>query len=361
VPSVRPFVERDVADVGDLHRRVFRKEDAGGSADAASYRRYFAEVFLNGAVGDSGLRSLVYERDGAIRGFLGIMPRRMSFRGTPVLMAVCSQFVVDPLERGQAGLQLLRRCLSGPQDLSFTDEANDHTRAVWHWCGGETSIPGTLRWVRPLRPVQFALTVLARRRSRALMARAARSAGIADAAIRVLTPASLRLPTPEGSREELDETTFLSSLTAIAGQCSLRPEYDAASAAWVFDRAGRRPGYGRLRRFVVRNGTRHAAGYVLYCIGDDGTAEVLQIAAPREAVGPVLDHLFHDAMECGALAVRGRMDSALLGPLSERHACLYGDSQWTLLHSKRAALLHALHRGDAFLTRLEGEWCLRYP
>jgi len=33
---------------------------------------------------------------------------------------------------------------------------------------------------------------------------------------------------------------------------------------------------------------------------------------------------------------------------------------WTLIHSKKPDLLEAIHRGDAFLTRLEGEWCLRF-
>lgn len=360
--SVRPFGERDVAEVGDLHRRVFRKAHACCHGDAASYQRYFAEVFLNRAVGGGALSSLVYERAGRIRGFLGIMPRRMSFRGTPVLMAVCSQFVVDPSERGQAGLQLLRRCLDGPQDLSFTDEANDNTRAVWHWCGGETLLPGPLRWIRPLRPMQFALAIVARRRSLAPLASATMPvARIVDAIVTMTAPARLRLSAPQGSRDALDEATFLDCLPEIAGRCALRPEYDAPSTAWTFDRASRRTGFGGLRRLVVRNGASRVVGYFLYCLAEDRTADVLQVGARPEAVGQVLDHLFHDAMEAGALAVRGRMDAALVDALSERQGLIYRDSQWTLLHSKRPDLLHAVHRGDAFLTRLEGEWCLRYP
>jgi hypothetical protein len=33
---------------------------------------------------------------------------------------------------------------------------------------------------------------------------------------------------------------------------------------------------------------------------------------------------------------------------------------WTLIHSQQPELLDAIHRGDAFLTRLEGEWCMRF-
>jgi len=33
---------------------------------------------------------------------------------------------------------------------------------------------------------------------------------------------------------------------------------------------------------------------------------------------------------------------------------------WTLVHSQKPELLDGIHRGDAFLTRLEGEWCMRF-
>jgi hypothetical protein len=29
-----------------------------------------------------------------------------------------------------------------------------------------------------------------------------------------------------------------------------------------------------------------------------------------------------------------------------------------LIQSKNAEILNAIHRGDAFLTQLEGEWCI---
>jgi hypothetical protein len=31
-----------------------------------------------------------------------------------------------------------------------------------------------------------------------------------------------------------------------------------------------------------------------------------------------------------------------------------------MVHSNKPELLHAIHRGDAFLTRLEGEWWMRF-
>ena len=121
--GIRPFGEEDLPDVAELHRRVMTPDAAADVVWMRTYRDYFRDVFLSDAALKAGLPSLVYQREGLIRGFLGVMPRRMHFHGKPVLAAVCSQFVVDPAERGQAGLQMLKQCFSGDQDLSITDEA----------------------------------------------------------------------------------------------------------------------------------------------------------------------------------------------------------------------------------------------
>jgi hypothetical protein len=277
-------------------------------------------------------------------------------------MAVCSQFVVDPAGRGQVGLRMLKQCFAGPQDLSVTDEAGDNTRTIWEWCGGETVLPYSMRWTRPLRPAQLALSVCAERESFAFLAGAsAPVARIVDAVVARLGPATLRLSPPRGSREELDEATFLACLPDVAGGRSLGPEYDPRSAAWAIERASRRPDHGRVRKLVVRNEDLGISGWFVYCVSRDRIGEVLQVAARPREVGQVLDHLFDDAMQQGAVAVSGRLEPALVAALSERRALFHRGSHWTLVHSTNAELRHAVHRGDAFLTRLEGEWCLRFP
>src|SRR4029453_5214608 len=199
--TVRPFVAHDIAEVGELHRRVFRLScDLTDEQWARAYREYFSDVFLNPSLCDGAGASLVYERDGRIRGFLGVMPRRMSFNGRPVRMAVCSQFAVDPAERGQAGLRMLKHCFDGPQDFTITDEAGDETRRVWEWCGGERVLAHSMRWIRPLRPVQLGLSMLAQRKSLTLLARAvAADARILDALIGKLGAAGPRAAARCGS------------------------------------------------------------------------------------------------------------------------------------------------------------------
>jgi hypothetical protein len=358
--SLRPFVESDIPQVADLHRRVFVAEDAALDGRLDEYRRYFSEVFLNTALHDDLPASLVYERDGHVRGFLGVMLRRMLFNGKPVSMAVCSQFAVDPAERGQVGLRMLKQCFHGPQDLTITDEAGDDTRRIWEWCGGDSLHPHSIRWMRPLRPAQLGLSKLAERTSSIMAGAAAPEARIADAILSRLLPPSFRLTPPRGSRAELDRPTFLACLPEIAGGRSLFPAYDERSAAWAFARASRQSPGGRLRRLVVRNENADVSGWFVYSLGRDRIADVLQLAARPDSAHHVLDHLFDDAMQQGAVAAAGRLEPALVPALSEKRSLFYHGHHWTLLHSRNSELRAAIHRGDAFLSRLEGEWCLRF-
>jgi hypothetical protein len=323
-----------------------------------AYRRYFGAVFLNRAQADSGLSSWVYERRGQILGFIGVMARRMRFEGRPVLAAVCTQFVVDPGERGQAGLQMLKHCFNGPQDLSISDEANDETRKIWEWCGGSTAIPYSIHWLRPLRPVQTALSLAGTRQPVVLLARAsAVVARVVEAAIGG-PRGPLRLAAPCGSREELDEATLLACVRQFSSDRAIAPDYDAAALTWVIERA--RHNSTQLRKFLIRDEAHRVIGWFVYSGHRHGIAEVLQVAAAPRAARHVLNHLLDDAWRRGAVALSGRLEPAFAPELSEHGCLLYRRGYWTLVQSKRAELSHALQRGDAFFSRLEGEWCLRF-
>src|SRR5438093_7865384 len=157
--QVRPFVEKDIPQVADLHRRVFPTGDHLSCRMERSYTSYFREIFLNNPWYDEDLPSLVYQdSDGAIVGFLGVMPRWMSVRGRPIQAAISSQFIVEPDRRSTlAAVQLTKAFLSGPQDLSIADEANDSSRRLWHRAGGVTARLYSLYWRRLLRACQFFL------------------------------------------------------------------------------------------------------------------------------------------------------------------------------------------------------------
>lgn len=246
-------------------------------------------------------------------------------------MAICSHFAVDPNRRGQLGLRMMKQCLEGPQDLSITDESGDNTRRLWEWCGGKTALLYSIHWTRRLRTSRVTDNL-----------------------------GALPVTTPFGSRENLDDTTLAERLPDFAGGRSLRPDYSDGSLAWIMSRATTRFAGGPLKKVLVRDEGQQIAGWYLYYARRGGVSEVLHIAARKDTVGQVLDHLIDDASQCGATALAGRLDPAFAQELSERDCVLYRRGHWTLIHSVRPELLHAIERGDAFLTRLDGEWCLHF-
>jgi hypothetical protein len=74
----------------------------------------------------------------------------------------------------------------------------------------------------------------------------------------------------------------------------------------------------------------------------------------------VLQRLLADAWRHGAAAVRGRLDPRYVQELSRRHCWLRREESWTLVHSRHPDIMAAIHQGNAFLSRLEGEWWLRW-
>jgi hypothetical protein len=116
-----------------------------------------------------------------------------------------------------------------------------------------------------------------------------------------------------------------------------------------------------VRALLVRDDAQAVGGWFIYHARRGGAGEVLQVAAGPRHRRLVLDHLLEDAWEQGVTLLSGRFEPALAQELSENRCLLYRRGHWTLVHSKRPEVSHALQRGDAFFTRLEGEWCLRFP
>ena len=104
------------------------------------------------------LPSFVYETaEGDVTGFIGVLPRDMSFDGTPIRVAVATAFMVDPSSR-PASIALLRHLVRGPQDMTLTDGATDHTRRILERLGFRSYPSMSMGWFRVFRPSQLLLS-----------------------------------------------------------------------------------------------------------------------------------------------------------------------------------------------------------
>jgi hypothetical protein len=319
------------------------------------YYSYFLEHYLARDAGS--LPSLVSEtEEGRIMGFLSVVTRHFSFKERKITAALSSQFVVHPEGRERlTAIHLLRAFLNGRQDLSFTDEANDASSKIWVALGGSVSTLQGIHWIVPLRPVRIACDQYAP----AWLARSlAGAVNLLDWLVSRLPRGPFQDRSVGLTSETLSTETMLRCLNEITPQCQLRPYYDYASLANTIERAAKKS--GSLRKVLLRDRETQIAGWYVYHCRPGGLAEVLQIVSREDCQVQVVAQMSCDAREHGAIAAVGRLEPGLAEPLANRFCFLFRRKYAMLVHSRCPEILSAIHSGQAFISRLEGEWCLRY-
>ena len=358
---VRPLDEVDIPQVADLYWKVLRERK---DPTPPIVRSFIQELYFTNPWRDGSIPSLVYEEKGTVVGFLGVVPRKMSYKAKTVRIAYGGNFVVRPEFRaGLAGLHLLRTYMEGQQELSQTDSANDTSRALLERLGFTTILPFSVHWVRLLRPARSMMRAI----TRVLEGRLASSlaflskplCGAADKLSTKLSSSPFRQLESRLHSTTLDVEALLSCVSEIRNQYTLFPEYDAASLNWLFSFMERMKGHGEhLRKILLRDDNGAIAGWYIYYLTPDGFAEVAQIGGSRKRLKDILDHLFWDAWTQGALAMHGTLDRRLMDIFSEKNCFFTCRGGWTLAHSRKPGFMDLLNCGDAFLSRLDGEWCL---
>jgi hypothetical protein len=360
VATLRILAESDIPAVVALFARVHPEHRWSSTTECGAYFR--ATLFDNPWC-DPEVPSWVAEDGDRITGLYAVLPRRMLWRGRPIRVAVGCQFMVDPDRRHSlTALQMAQACIAGAQDLTLTDVASDQARRMWTSVGGTAALLCSLHWTRPLRPARYALALAQERtvlpRSVAQAARPV--AAVVDALVARVHPNRFHDAGDDVADEALDAATMLADLPAVIDGSALRPLYDAGSLGWLLDQVSRKTCYGKLHARVVRDHKSRIIGWYLCYVRAGAASEVIQIAARRDAYDRVLRRLLVDAWRLGATAVRGRVDPRFAKELSDRHCWCRWDGAWTLAHSRDPAIVAAIQQGDAFFSRLEGEWWLRF-
>ncbi len=325
---------------------------------------YLEDVLFHSPWQDDEQPSLVYEDDHRrVVGFLGVMPRRMRAGGRLIRVAVSSGLVVEPESRHTlAAIHLLKTFFSGPQDLSFTDAANESACKIWEALGGIAVPLYSLCWTRLLRPCHYAADLFVRKRpGLAFLGRAARPACLAIDGIIARSRPNVFCASVKGL---VAEDLSIDRLTRCIGQAGrdfyLYPEYDSSQLKWVIELASLKKQYGKLSAQLVRYQDGRALGWYLCYLDPKGVSQVLQLGATRSSIHQVLAHLFYHAWRCGSRAVSGRIEPRFLHELSENY-CSSKAAWWMLAHSRDLEILRNFLRGNVFLSRLDGDWAMCVP
>src|SRR5262245_6547299 len=362
---IRSFTRKDIPQVAALYRKVHLAGDPRqAKTPLQKLGEAFDEIFLRNPWHDENLPSLVCEdKNGAVVGFIGVSPRRMSLKGRHILAAVSAHLMLDPNRQlGLAGIQLLQRFFSGPQQLSLTDFANDVGLKVWKGIGGKLSHIHCLNWVKTLRPSARAMSLVAGklRVPSPLTSITRPLLRLSDAALARMSPHRYRFAPSDLIAKDLDDETLLESISRFSAFYSLRPEYDELTLSWLIRRAEGVKRSGNLRKVALHDDSGVIVGWYLYYLKPGGESEVLQMCARKGSSRAVLDHLFHHAWSNGSESISGRFGPELLPELSGRACYLNCGPPWVLIHTRNPEILQAFERGDVFLSKLEGEWCTSY-
>jgi hypothetical protein len=359
--SVRPVAEPDIPQVAALYWSHMRRRK--GSAPP-ELQLCLQELYFKNPFSDSAVPSLVYQdKSGKIVGFLGVIVRKMSISGQPIRVAFGGNFVVHPEARsGLASPRLLGTFMAAEYDVVMTDSANEITRKILErlkWC----TIPAlNIHWARPLRPAHCGVYAISRAMGPAVSVGIRLAAkpfcSLADSMAARLSISPFRQTKSPLHSAELDLETLLQCLAEFRKGYSLWPEYDIHSLQWLVSFMERRPARGVLRKVVVRDDSQKIVGWYIYYVKPGAVAEVVQVGGEQKLTKDILGHLFCDAWQQGAIALHGVVDIRRMADFSDKGCFFTCRGGWTIARSPKPEVLEAMERGDAFLSRLDGEWAL---
>jgi hypothetical protein len=361
--SIRSLEKADIPEVAEMFQRLFLKDTPSRrNLSPDKLAGHFESILFNNPWYDPEITSLVSKgKDGKINGFLAVVPRPMSLDGQPIRAAVSFYHTADPASRSPlAGIQLLKTFFSGPQDLSLSDGAGELGRRVWVGVGG-TQVPlYSLQWERIFRPARLAVEALSRRRMFSPFEGAlSPAANLADLITARLFSGQFPPADDPYIEEDLDIKVMLELLPLFYPAEALQPVYHEHSLQWILDQADQLRLHGALKKVMIRNAEREVIGWYLYYVKPGRRCPVLHITAKKGAMDVILNHLFNHARRHGATALFGWLNPKYIQEIANQHGLLRLGA-WTLIHSRNEELIRLFHRGDAAVSRLDGEWYLHF-
>ena len=174
-----------------------------------------------------------------------------------------------------------------------------------------------------------------------------------------LSSSPFRQTAPRLQAAELDDKTLLACLEEFRSH-SLWAQYDGQSLSWLLNFMGRMKAHGDLRKVVLRDDRQKIVGWYIYYLKAGAVGEVVQIGGARQFTRDILDHLFYDGWGHGLVGLHGVVGGRLVDDFAEKNCLFACRGGWMVAHSRRPELLELLSSGDAFLSRLDGEWCLGF-
>lgn len=289
--------------------------------------------------------------DGSVVGFIGAQARRMRFDDREIRGVCCTQLTVAAEHRaGATGALLLRRMVSGPQEVTWSDSSTDVVLRLWEAFGGHLDHVRAADFMLVLRPLRWVSKVVRTKLGGGEIGRRLVPVQALPAAERFTSREAVTAsPGVEGS--EATPAEVAAALPDLSRHLTVRVDWDRAELDHVLRQVGAIEGDVSCR--MVRREGRDI-GWYAYLRRPGEVSRVLHLAAAKRAADDVLADLIADATASGSSVLAGRAEPHLESALRRRHATLELVRQPTI-RATDPALAAALATGGSLLTRLEGE------
>ena len=353
---IRTLSPADLPRLTELHSRGVELSREQQQRSQLAYEQLFPLLYEDHPWQDSRFPSLVAEdRSGELTGVLGVMNRPFLFDGQEISAAISAELFVDPSSRSSlAGIQLLKRFLDGPQDISIADVANNSTRQIWTRLGGRVLSTYGLTWMTVLSPCRFGLALGAGRSP--LVRLASPLARIGDTIGRRFFPTEFDQRVGQLHSEPLTAQAFARLLPEMTGHHPLSPVVDENAADWLWNRLNFvSRGAGPSRQTLVLSRSGDPLGWYIYQWKPGRIARVSQIVSQPDAQAEVYGHLVRTLRQSNIPGAIGRLQPEFLEVLSDAGCLFRRRSRRVLVHSRDTDLLDVFESGRAFLSLLDGE------
>lgn len=352
--EIRPLERTDLPAVAALlHAELIRQ------TPEQQISEFMATRLIEDPWSDEELPSLVAVEDGQLIGFIGSQVRRVRHQDRAMSGVCVSDLTVAAGHRGgAAGALLLRRILTGGQDFTFSDTANETVARIWQAFGGHLDHARACDWMVVLRPIRWArmlgTDVLRRRLGQG-------NAPVGAFPFRPETQRSRHRAfplQPDVAGEDVDTATIVEHLPDLMRGRRLWVDYDEQFLEHQF-RAMESHFNGRVIRRLVRRDER-PVGWYAYVQNRRGVCRVLYLlTTPADPdADAVLADLATHARSQGSALIAGRHEPHLTLPLQRRFGPVLGFAQRPVVHCHDPEILATLATGASVLTRFDGEWYL---
>jgi hypothetical protein len=349
--TIRPATRADLpAAVELLHAHLPGWPAGDGLLD------FLSATLIDHPWADEELPSLVATADdGAIVGFIGSQVRRLRL-GDRELRGVCPSHLVvaEESRAGAAGVLLLRRLLTGGQDLTFSDQATNVVTRIWRALGGYVDHARSCDWMLLLRPGRWlgGNTVSAFRGGLTRESVPVAALPFQAAGRRILKRDIPEL-SPEVTGMDATAAAILEYLPELTRDARLRVAYDESHLEHLFAQIDAFFPSPLVRRVVCRDD--QPIGWYAYVLRPGDTSRVLNLTMLENEGDAVLAELVDHARANGSTALAGRLEPHLAWPLRRRLAVM-GLARQPVIHTHDLELRALLATSSSLLTQLDSEW-----